>query len=65
MESPKRREGVAKVQNQDVPTKPFRTYLNRAGAGNREGILFLHGSGAGCLGLVQLATCSASFRGHF
>lgn len=39
MESPKRREGVVKVQNQDVPTKPFRTYLNRAGAGNREGIL--------------------------
>jgi len=50
MKSPKRTEEVAKVQNQDVPTKPFRTYLNRAGAGNREGILFLHGSGPGASG---------------
>ena len=50
MNSPGRTEGVAKVQNQVVPTKPFRTYLNRAGGGNREGILFLHGSGPGASG---------------
>lgn len=31
----------------DVPTTPFRTRLYRAGAGNPERILFIHGSGPG------------------
>jgi 2-hydroxymuconate-semialdehyde hydrolase len=51
MKSPRRTEGVAKVESQEVPTKRFRTGLKRAGAGNREKILFLHGSGPGASGL--------------
>ncbi|MBI2960222.1 MAG: alpha/beta fold hydrolase [Betaproteobacteria bacterium] len=50
MTSPGRNERIAQVHNQDVATKPFRTHLERAGAGNREAILFLHGSGPGASG---------------
>lgn len=38
---------MAEVQRQDLQTKPFRTHLNRAGAGKPEAIVFLHGSGPG------------------
>jgi len=40
----------AKVERQTIATKPFRTHLNRAGAGNPEAIVFLHGSGPGASG---------------
>lgn len=41
------RSGVVAVEQFEIPTRPFRTHLNRAGAGKREAIVFLHGSGPG------------------
>lgn len=39
--------GLAEVEHQTFDTRVGKTYLNRAGIGNKEAIVFLHGSGPG------------------
>ena len=42
-----RGQAPVKAEQRSIQTKNFRMHLNRTGAGNREAVVFLHGSGPG------------------
>ena len=44
---------MVNVVSDVVKTKGYETYLNRSGAGNKEAILFLHGSGPGVTAIAN------------